>query len=143
VDDRAAAIVAISGISFPSFWLGLLMIDLFSVRLGWLRRGLWRLAAFRHAGLHLGSAVAAVMARFTRSAFIEVAAEDYVRTRGPRRAGAWRDLDAHVTQCIDPVITLTACSFGIFLGGAIVSRLFSLGRVLALLIDSVSFRDYR
>lgn len=143
--DRAATVFAISGISFPSFWLGLLMIDLFSVRLGWLPTsgyGSW--AAFVMPAFTLGSAVAAVMARFTRSAFVEVSAEDYVRTarsKGvPERGVIWTHT---LRNALIPVITLTGLQFGFLLGGAIVvETVFSWPGLGRLLIDSVGFRDY-
>ena len=145
VADRLAAGGAILGISFPSFWLGLLMMDLFSVRLGWLPTGgygTW--AHFVMPAFTLGSAVAAVMARFTRSAYIEVAGEDYVRTarsKGvPERTVIWTHT---LRNALIPVITLTGLQFGFLLGGAIVvETVFAWPGLGRLLIDSVSFRDY-
>jgi glutathione transport system permease protein len=145
VADRVAAVGAILGISFPSFWLGLLLMDIFSVRLGWLPTGgygTW--AHFVMPAFTLGSAVAAVMARFTRSAYIEVAGEDYVRTarsKGvPERGVIWTHT---MRNALIPVITLTGLQFGFLLGGAIVvETVFAWPGLGRLLIDSVSFRDY-
>ncbi|MEA2774620.1 MAG: glutathione transport system permease protein [Acetobacteraceae bacterium] len=144
-EDRAAMIFAVSGISFPSFWLGLMLIDLFSVRLGWLPTGGY--GGWQHfvmPAFTLGSAVAAVMARFTRSAYVEVAAEDYVRTarsKGvPERGVIWTHT---LRNALIPVITLTGLQFGFLLGGAIVvETVFAWPGLGRLLIDSVSFRDY-
>jgi glutathione transport system permease protein len=144
-EDRAAMIFAVSGISFPGFWLGLMLIDLFSVRLGWLPTGGY--GGWQHFVLPaftLGSAVAAVMARFTRSAYVEVAAEDYVRTarsKGvPERGVIWTHT---LRNALIPVITLTGLQFGFLLGGAIVvETVFAWPGLGRLLIDSVSFRDY-
>jgi glutathione transport system permease protein len=92
--DQAGMVLAVSGISFPGFWLGLLLIDLFAVRLRWLPSGgygTWQ--HFVLPSFTLGLGVAAVLARFTRSAFVEVASEDYVRTarsKGlPERRVVW------------------------------------------------------
>jgi glutathione transport system permease protein len=144
-EDRAAMIAAVSGISIPSFWLGLMLIDLFSVRLGWLPTGgygTWR--HFVLPAFTLGSAVAAVMARFTRSAYVEISGEDYVRTarsKGlPERSVIWTHT---VRNALIPVITLTGLQFGFLLGGAIVvETVFAWPGLGRLLIDSVSFRDY-
>lgn len=144
-EDRAAMVAAISGISFPSFWLGLMLIDLFSVHLRWLPTGgygTWQ--HFVMPAFTLGSAVAAVMARFTRSAFVEVAAEDYVRTarsKGvPERGVIWTHT---LRNALIPVITLTGLQFGFLLGGAIVvETVFAWPGLGRLLIDSVNFRDY-
>ena len=144
-EDRAAMVAAISGISFPSFWLGLMLIDLFSVHLRWLPTGgygTWQ--HFIMPAFTLGSAVAAVMARFTRSAFVEVAAEDYVRTarsKGvPERGVIWTHT---LRNALIPVITLTGLQFGFLLGGAIVvETVFAWPGLGRLLIDSVNFRDY-
>ena len=143
--DQAAMVGAVSGLSFPGFWLGLLLIDLFSVRLGWLPTGGYEgWASLVLPSLTLGTAVAAVLARFTRSAYVEVAGEDYVRTarsKGiPERRVIWRHA---LRNALIPVITLTGLEFGSLLGGAIVvETVFSWPGLGRLLVDSISFRDY-
>jgi len=143
--DQASMILAISGVSFPGFWLGLLLISLFSVRLGWLPTGgygTWQ--HFVMPAFALGLGVAAVMARFTRSAFIEVSSEDYVRTArmkgAPERRVVWHHT---LRNAMIPVITLTGLQFGFLLGGSIViETVYSWPGLGRLLVDSVSFRDY-
>ncbi|BAF88992.1 MULTISPECIES: glutathione ABC transporter permease GsiC [Azorhizobium] len=143
--DYGGMIIAVSGISFPSFWLGLLLIDLFSVRLGWLPTGgygTW--AHFVMPSFTLGLGVAAVMARFTRSAFVEIAREDYVRTaraKGvPEKTVIWKHT---LRNALVPVITMTGLQFGFLLGGSIVvETVFSWPGLGRLLVDSVSYRDY-
>ncbi|MCW3473568.1 glutathione ABC transporter permease GsiC [Limobrevibacterium gyesilva] len=143
--DHAGMVMAISGISFPSFWLGLLLIDLFSVRLGWLPTGGYGdWTHFVLPSITLGAGVAAVLARFTRSAFVEVSAEDYVRTaraKGvPERMVVWKHT---LRNALIPVVTMTGLQFGFLLGGSIVvETVFSWPGLGRLLIDSVSFRDY-
>ena len=143
--DQAGMALAVSGLSFPAFWLGLLFIDLFSVRLGWLPTGGyggWR--SFVMPSFTLGVTVAAVMARFTRSAFVEVATEDYVRTARAKGVPERRVIWGHALRnALIPVITLTGLEFGSLLGGAIViETVFSWPGLGRLLVDSVSFRDY-
>ncbi|SIS51317.1 glutathione ABC transporter permease GsiC [Paracoccus saliphilus] len=143
--DYLGMIVAVSGISFPPFWLGLLLISLFSVRLGWFPTGgygTWQ--HFVMPSFTLGVAVAAVMARFTRSAFIEIAREDYVRTaraKGvPERRVIWRH---SLRNALIPIITMVGLQFGFLLGGSIVvESVFSWPGLGRLLVDSVSYRDY-
>ena len=143
--DKVGMVLAISGVSFPAFCLGLLLIDLFSVRLGWLPTGgygTWQ--HFVMPAFALGVGVAAVMARFTRSAFVEIMAEDYVRTarmKGvPETRIAWRHT---LRNALIPVITLTGLQFGFLLGGAVViETVFGWPGLGRLLVDSVSFRDY-
>jgi glutathione transport system permease protein len=143
--DRAGMVLAISGVSFPGFWLGLLMIDLFSVRLGWLPTsgyGTWQ--HFVMPSFCLGVGVAAVMARFTRSAFVEVSQEDYVRTARMKgvsdRSVAWKHT---LRNALIPVITLTGLQFGFLLGGAIViETVFSWPGLGRMLVDAVGGSDY-
>ena len=143
--DQASMVLAISGVSMPSFWLGLLLISLFSVHLGWLPTGgygTWQ--HFVMPAFVLGLGVAAVMARFTRSAFIEVSAEDYVRTARMKGAPEWRVVWHHTLRnALIPVITLTGLQFGFLMGGSIVvETVYSWPGLGRLLVDSVSYRDY-
>ncbi|AWK88366.1 glutathione ABC transporter permease GsiC [Azospirillum thermophilum] len=143
--DYMGMVVAVSGIAFPSFWLGLLLIDLFSVQLGWLPTGgygTWQ--HFIMPSLTLGVGVAAVMARFTRSAFIDIAREDYVRTaraKGvPARLVVWKHT---LRNALIPIITMVGLQFGFLLGGSIVvETVFAWPGLGRLLVDSVSYRDY-
>ncbi|HME25636.1 MAG TPA: ABC transporter permease subunit [Acetobacteraceae bacterium] len=143
--DQAGMVLAVSGSSFPAFWLGLLLISVFSVRLGWLPTGgygTWQ--HFVLPSFTLGVAVAAVLARFTRSAFVEVAGEDYVRTaraKGlPERLVVWKHA---LRNALLPVITMTGLQFGFLLGGAVVvETVFAWPGLGRLLVDSVSYRDY-
>lgn len=143
--DYTGMLVAVSGISFPAFWLGLLLIDLFSVQLGWLPTGgygTWQ--HFVMPAFTLGLGVAAVMARFTRSAFVEISREDYVRTaraKGvPERFVVWKHT---LLNAMIPVITMLGLQFGFLLGGSIVvETVFSWPGLGRLLVDSVSYRDY-
>jgi glutathione transport system permease protein len=143
--DQSAMIVAIAGLSFPGFWLGLLLIDLFSVYLGWLPTGGyegWR--SFIMPSFTLGITVAAVLARFTRSAYVDVAGEDYVRTARSKGLYERRVIWNHaVRNALIPVVTLTGLEFGTLLGGAVVvETVFAWPGLGRLLVDSISFRDY-
>jgi glutathione transport system permease protein len=143
--DHGGMLVAVSGISLPSFWLGLLLIDWFSVRLGWFpTSGYGTLAHFVLPSITLGVGVAAVMARFTRSSFIEIAREDYIRTA--RAKGAFEHLVVwkHVLRnAMIPIITMVGLQFGFLLGGSIVvETVFAWPGLGRLLVDSVSYRDY-
>ena len=143
--DYSGMLLAVSGISFPPFWLGLLLIDLLSVQLGWLPTGgygTWQ--HFVMPSFTLGLGVAAVIARFTRSSFIEIMREDYVRTaraKGVReRLVIWKHA---LRNALIPVITMVGLQFGFLLGGSIVvETVFSWPGLGRLLVDSVSYRDY-
>lgn len=144
-EDQASMVLAVSGISFPAFWLGLLLIDLFSVRLHLLPTGGdegWN--SYVLPSFTLGVAVAAVMARFTRSAFVEVASEDYVRTARMKGVPERRVVWTHAFRnALIPVITMAGLQFGFLLGGSIViETVFAWPGLGRLLVDSVNYRDY-
>jgi glutathione transport system permease protein len=143
--DRIGMALAVSGISFPAFALGMALMELFSVELGWLpvvSDGTWR--SYVLPSLTLGAAVAAVMARFTRASFVEVLGEDFVRTaRAKGVAEQWVVIKHCLRNAMIPVVTMMGLQFGFLLGGSIVVEVVfnwpGLGR---LLVDSVSMRDY-
>lgn len=143
--DRLGMVLAVSGISFPSFWLGLLLMNFLSVRYGLLPTGgygTWQ--HFVMPSLTLGAGVAAVIARFTRSSFIEIAREDFVRTARAKGVPEQRVIWHHALRnALIPIITMVGLQFGFLLGGSIVvESVFSWPGLGRLLIDSVSYRDY-
>lgn len=143
--DQVAMLVAIGGLSFPGFWLGLLLINLFSVHLGWLPTGgfdSW--LSLLMPSFTLGVGVAAVLARFSRSAFVDVAGEDFVRTARSKGLRERRVIWRHgVRNALIPVVTLTGLELGTLLGGAIVvETVFAWPGLGRLLVDSIAFRDY-
>lgn len=143
--DRLGMAVAVSGISFPSFALGLLLITVFAVGLGWLPTV--GAESWRHyilPSLTLGAGVAAVMARFTRSSFVDVLHEDYIRTA---RAKGVRERDVvlrhGLRNALIPVVTMMGLQFGFLLGGSIVvEKVFNWPGLGRLLVDAVEMRDY-
>ncbi len=143
--DRLGMTLAVSGISFPSFALGMLLMQLFSVQLGWLPTvgaDSWR--HYILPSLTLGAAVAAVMARFTRASFVEVIQEDFVRTA---RAKGLPERVVVIKHCLRnaliPVVTMMGLQFGFLLGGSIVvEAVFNWPGLGRLLVDSVTQRDY-
>ena len=143
--DRLGMTLAVSGISFPAFSLGILLMQVFSVQLGWLPTvgaDTWR--HYILPSLTLGAAVAAVMARFTRSSFIEILQEDFVRTA---RAKGLSERVVVIKHCLRnaliPVVTMMGLQFGFLLGGSIlVEVVFNWPGMGRLLVDAVEMRDY-
>ncbi|HKS34658.1 MAG TPA: glutathione ABC transporter permease GsiC [Enterobacteriaceae bacterium] len=143
--DRLGMILAITGISFPAFALGMLLMQIFSVELGWLPTvGADTWQHYILPSLTLGAAVAAVMARFTRASFVEVLNEDYMRTaRAKGVSETWVVLKHGLRNAMIPVITMMGLQFGFLLGGSIVvEKVFNWPGLGRLLVDSVEMRDY-
>jgi len=143
--DRIGMTLAVSGISFPAFALGMLLMQVFSVQLGWLPTvgaDTWR--HYILPSLTLGAAVAAVMARFTRSSFIEVIQEDFVRTaRAKGVSEKWVVLKHCLRNALVPVVTMMGLQFGFLLGGSIVvEAVFNWPGLGRLLVDAIEMRDY-
>lgn len=143
--DYTGMFAAVSGISLPSFWLGLMLMQLFSVNLGWLpTNGFESWKSLVLPALTLGAGVAAVIARFTRSSLMEVLREDYVRTARAKGLHNYFVVMKHALRnALIPVITMTGLQFGFLLGGSVVvETVFGWPGLGRLLIDSVAFRDY-
>jgi glutathione transport system permease protein len=143
--DRLGMTLAVSGISFPAFALGMMLMQIFSVQLRWLPTvgaDSWR--HYILPSLTLGAAVAAIMARFTRSSFVDILGEDYVRTARAKGLTETIVVLKHgLRNALIPVVTMMGLQFGFLLGGSIVVEVVfnwpGLGR---LLVDAVDMRDY-
>ncbi len=143
--DRLGMTLAVSGISFPAFALGMLLMQIFSVKLGWLPTvGAEGWKHYILPSITLGAGVAAVMARFTRASFVDVLQEDYIRTARAKGVRETLVVVKHgLRNAMIPVVTMMGLQFGFLLGGSIVVEVVfnwpGLGR---LLVDSVEMRDY-
>ncbi len=143
--DRLGMTLAVTGISFPAFALGMLLMQIFSVGLGWLPTvGADSWQHYILPSLTLGAAVASVMARFTRSSFVDVLSEDYMRTaRAKGVSETWVVLKHGLRNAMIPVVTMMGLQFGFLLGGSIVvEKVFNWPGLGRLLVDSVDMRDY-
>jgi glutathione transport system permease protein len=143
--DRLGMTIAVSGISFPAFALGMLLMQVFSVYLGWLPTvGADSWKHYILPSLTLGAAVAAVMARFTRASFVEVIQEDFVRTARAKGVSERMVIAKHcLRNALIPVVTMMGLQFGFLLGGSIVvEAVFNWPGLGRLLVDSVTQRDY-
>ena len=143
--DHIGMIAAVSGISMPNFWLGLLLMQLFALELKWVgTSGFDTASDLILPSLTLGSGVAAVMARFTRSAVIEVVREDYIRTARAKglseRIVIWKHA---LRNALIPVVTMAGLQFGFLLGGSIVvERVFRWPGLGSVLVEAIAFRDF-
>ncbi|EGQ5371156.1 glutathione ABC transporter permease GsiC [Salmonella enterica subsp. enterica serovar Schwarzengrund] len=143
--DRLGMTLAVTGISFPAFALGMLLMQIFSVDLGWLPTvGADSWQHYILPSLTLGAAVASVMARFTRSSFVDVLSEDYMRSaRAKGVSETWVVLKHGLRNAMIPVVTMMGLQFGFLLGGSIVvEKVFNWPGLGRLLVDSVDMRDY-
>ncbi|WP_395701981.1 ABC transporter permease [Aquabacterium sp.] len=151
--DALANGFALWGISTPNFWLGILLIMLFSVQLGWLPASGYvspfedlkaNLAAMIMPAFVLGNAISAVLMRHTRGAMLQVLSADYVRTarsKGlPERSVVLRHA---LRNALVPIITLGALEFGTLLSGAVLTeQVFTIPGFGKLIVDAVFNRDY-
>jgi peptide/nickel transport system permease protein len=151
--DYAANIFALWGLSTPNFWLGIMMILLFSVTLGWLPASGYvspfedlrmNLLSMIMPAFVLGNAIAAVLMRHTRSAMLQVLSSDYVRTARAKGLDERVVVLKHALRnALIRVITLGALEFGTLLSGAVLTeQVFSIPGFGKLIVDAVFNRDY-
>jgi peptide/nickel transport system permease protein len=151
--DFTANLIALSGLSVPHFWLGIMLILLFAVRLGWLPASgyatpwedpLRNLTTLLLPSLVLGTGVAGVMMRHTRSAMMQTLDADYVRTARAKSVPERLVVLKHALRnALLPVITLGAIEFGRLLSGAVLTeQIFNIPGFGKLLVDGVFNRDY-
>ncbi|HTM58824.1 MAG TPA: ABC transporter permease [Burkholderiales bacterium] len=151
--DYGANVFALWGLSTPNFWLGILLILLFAVHLGWLPASGYvspfedlkeNLASMIMPAFVLGNAFAAVLMRHTRSAMLQVLSSDYVRTARAKGLDERVVVLKHALRnALVPVITLGALGLGELLGGAVLTeQVFSIPGFGKLIVDAVFNRDY-
>jgi peptide/nickel transport system permease protein len=151
--DYGASLFGLAGLSIPHFWLGIMLILLFSVRLGWLPAGgfvapsesvLGNLLSMLMPALVLGTGTAAILMRHVRSSMIQAMKQDYVRTA---RAKGVREriivLRHALPNALIPVVTLGTLQFGELLAGAVLTeQVFSIPGFGKMIVDGVFSRDY-
>lgn len=150
--DQLMTTTSLMGISIPNFWLGSMLILLFSVKLGWFSTGgmtdfFWTKEGFRQAVLPaaaLGMAVAAQFMRIGRNAMIGVLQTDYMRTAKAKGLHPNRVILIHgLRNALIPILTVFGTSFGGLLGGAIVTeKVFVINGVGTYLLNSINARNY-
>lgn len=143
--DYIGMLTAISGISLPGFWLGLVLIQIFSVELGWFPTGgvdSWQ--SYILPSFTLGAGIMSMLARYSRTSMLETMREDYVRTGRAKGLREFVVVGRHALRnSLIQVVTVAGLQFGFLLGGSVmVETVFSIPGMGRLLIDSIGFRDY-
>ncbi|MCQ1837049.1 ABC transporter permease [Neorhizobium galegae] len=151
--DYIANVLALTGLSIPNFWLGIMLILLISVQLGWLPASGFEsifvdpvrsLQTMVMPAFVLGNALAATLMRHTRSAMIGVLSADYIRTARAKGLSPREVILSHsFRNALLPVVTLSALLFGELLAGAVLTeQIFTIPGFGKLIVDAVFNRDY-
>lgn len=143
--DHAGMLFAITGLSAPGFWLGLMGIEIFAVRLGWLpSAGLDTWRGFVLPSLVMGTGIMAVLARYSRSSMLETLREDYVRTARAKGQKERIVMFSHAFKnSLIQVVTILGLQIGGLLSGSVITEtIFSIPGMGRLLVDSIAYRDY-
>jgi peptide/nickel transport system permease protein len=143
--DIGSMVVALLGVSMPSFWLGLLMIFVFSLHLAWFpATGGGDLLHLVLPSLTLGTIASAIIARLTRSSMLEVLGQDYVRTARAKGLAWWGVVVRHALKnALIPIITIFGLQFGNLLAGAvIVETVFSRPGLGRLIVGGILAKDF-
>ncbi|MGI9336147.1 MAG: ABC transporter permease [Gammaproteobacteria bacterium] len=142
--DVSAMVAAIIGVSIPHFWLGLILLFFFSLELGWLPVASSDLRALVLPAVTLGLANAAILARLTRSAMIDIFDQDFIRTARAKGLPRTVVLYRHALRAgLVPIVSMMGLQFAYMMGGAIVvENVFAWNGVGRLAIEAVFARDY-
>ncbi|EPJ90004.1 MULTISPECIES: ABC transporter permease [Pseudomonas] len=151
--DYGANVIALSGISIPHFWLGILLIMIFAVKLQWLPASGFvpigedfgqNLKTLILPAFVLGAGLSGILMRHTRSAMLEVLRTDYVRTARAKGLFPRTVILKHALRnALMPIVTLTTLLFGELLGGAVLTeQVFSIPGFGKMIVDAVFNRDY-
>jgi peptide/nickel transport system permease protein len=151
--DYVANAIGLAGLSMPTFWLGIMLILVVSVDLGWLppsgyvplTEDFWRsLETTIMPAFVLGNAIAAILMRHTRSAMLSVLDQDYIRTARAKGLSRMRVILRHALRnALIPVVTLGALELGTLLSGAVLTeQVFSIPGFGKMVVDAVFNRDY-
>lgn len=151
--DQVATTFAMFAASIPSFWLGLILIQIFAVRYGWMPASgyggpdasfLERLRHLVLPALALGIVSSALITRFTRASMLDVLNDDYVRTARSKGMGEWGVVMKHAFKnALIPVLTVVGLAAALLISGAVVTEtVFSLPGIGNLVVSAVLRRDY-
>ena len=142
--DNVGMVAALLGVATPNFWLGLMLIIVFSLNLGWLPSGgmgSWK--NYIMPAITLGTGDAALICRMTRSSMLEVIRQDYIRTARAKGVPEKMVIRKHALKnALIPVVTVIGLQFGSLLGGATLTEtVFAWPGVGRLLVDSIKSKD--
>lgn len=143
--DYGAMAFALLGVAIPNFWLGPMMVLIFSLELGWLpvsERGSWD--TYILPAMTLGIPLAAILSRMTRNAMLDNFKEDFVRTARAKGNDEWVVTLKHVFRnAALPLVTIVGLQFGVLLTGAIITeRIYDWPGLGSLMLDGINNRDY-
>ena len=142
--DSISMLVALLGVSMPGFWLGLMLILLFSVKLGILpSAGYSGFKSIILPAITLGTSMAATVTRMTRSSMLEVIRQDYIRTARAKGVSERKVINKHALKnALIPIVTVVGLQFGGLLGGAVITEtVFSWPGVGRLMIEGIRQKD--
>lgn len=142
--DSGSMIFALLGVSMPNFWLGLMLILIFAVNLGWLPSGGFSdWSSVILPAITLGTGSAAIITRMTRSSMLEVIRQDYIRTARAKGVNESAVINQHALKnALIPVVTVIGLQFGALLGGAVLTEtVFSWPGVGRMMVDAIRQKD--